>query len=527
MFLSRMQVNTATDMTVMFTPTNTYNDETEPRVFRIYFPEAEGAWCLQDETSFTTVEGVGSSPVDQGAWEIDEELPGTLTATCYQGSSGGNDYIEVTGIDDLTGGTSYGFRIVEQVATFSTGSNSGDNLISFQLEEGDSVENISFGINLLGDDRVIVDVEVLDIDTITCSLSTNTVNLGSLFPGGVYVTGDMSLNTESGVGFYWAVYGQGDGSDAGLYLDETPGHLLSSEGADGSVNLVTGEGFGMLASSDQGYVPVKYANSTSGIFGSISHGVQGASVFLYGDIPTGVVNTSITYGARAGIESISGSYEETLTYVCGGYIGATEESGGIEEMVLNTDLCEQGDCSACQIGEECGGGIVAYHDGEGGGLIAASEDFTIGEQETFQWGCFGQSVGNTSSGYGEGLDNTNSIVDFHDDIANFNDEDYYTFEGDYGTIGCNSNNTGEVAAKFAKDYDGGGHDDWFLPSRAELHHLRDNFDAIAGLVDDRYWTSEEVSENEAYEVLMDPDDFTLPMLYTKDNSFRVRFVRFF
>ena len=344
LFLERMQIDSAASMTVMFTPGSDFTSVEDNRSFRIIFPQDEvgtDEWCLQNNVAFTTITPTDSSPVEQGAWNIDAALPveggGPLVATCHRGSANENDYIEITGIGNLAGGTSYGFTIASEVSLFKTGKTVGNNLISFQLTEGDNVENLTFGINLLASDQVTVTAEVLDVGTITCNLSTNTVNLGNIFPGGVYVTGGMSLTTESTMGFYWAVYGDGDGTNAGLYTNAGGTYLLSSEGVEGQVNLLTGEGFGMLASSNQGYVPLKYTLDTSGIFGSISSGVSEASVFLYADEPTGAVNTSISYGVRAGSEAQSGSYEETLTYICGGYVGATAESGSIEEAAFLVD----------------------------------------------------------------------------------------------------------------------------------------------------------------------------------------------
>jgi formylglycine-generating enzyme required for sulfatase activity len=320
LFLERMQTNTATGMTGMFTPSTNFNTDT--RELRIIFPESEGAWCKQN-SAILTITGVSSSPIDQGDWSIDEVLPGGvgLAATCYQGGVGENDYISITGIGNLVAGTSYGFKIDANGSVFTTGSVVGSNLISYQLIEGTKIETTAFSIALLASDQVTVTAEVSESPTITCTLSTSTVNLGSLFRGGAYITGGMSLTTESTNGFYWAVYGQGDGNDAGLYTSESTGYLLSSAGSEGEVNLLTGEGFGMLAETNHGYVPSKYSSSVAGIFGPIGYGVSGASVLLYADSISSVVNTNIYFGARAGAEALAGNYEETITYICGAYIG--------------------------------------------------------------------------------------------------------------------------------------------------------------------------------------------------------------
>jgi hypothetical protein len=117
------------------------------------------------------------------------------------------------------------------------------------------------------------------------------------------------------------------------------------------------------------------------------------------------------------------------------------------------------DCSQMDIGDECGGGIVAYLDGEGSGLIAALEDY----ETEVQWGCSGISIG-TSDSYGTGASNTVSIVNWHEGWS----QPWST--GPSGQT-CHSDNNGTVAARVASQYNGGGYNDWFLPSRQELNYL--------------------------------------------------------
>ena len=324
LFLERMQVDTATSMTIAFTPGESFDAGS---TFRIFFPQDEvGAdeWCLQDDTSFTSITGTDEAPVEQGEWTINAALPGTLAATCNQGEANENDFIEVTGIGALTGGQTYGFVIAEQAALFKTGDVTGNNTISFQLESDDEtdVENLTFGINLIASDQVTVTVTVLDVDTITCEVGAN-VTLPALFPGGTYVTGNHTLGTTAvGSGFYWTVYGHGNGStEAGLYL-ESPEYLLSSESGGGTVNLITGEGFGLEFSTVNAGTPeadYNGAGNGTGIFGEIT---RDPILILQSATADSGTNT-VTLGARAGADAESGSYTETLTYVCGAYVGDT------------------------------------------------------------------------------------------------------------------------------------------------------------------------------------------------------------
>ena len=142
---------------------------------------------------------------------------------------------------------------------------------------------------------------------------------------------------------------------------------------------------------------------------------------------------------------------------------------------------------ALQIGDAYGGGIVAYIyqsgdpgyvAGETHGLIVASGDSsTLG----IQWyNGSNVSTGATSTALGAGGANTDAIIAAQGAPA-----------------------TG-YAAGLARAYTGGGHSDWYLPSKAELHQAYLNKVAIGGSWDARYyWTSSELSAVSVY-----VEDFT-------------------
>ncbi len=332
LFLERMEVDTATDMIVMFTPSTDFDNVAEDRVLRIFFPEGETAdteWCLDHVDGILTITGVGAgeSPIDIGDWSIDEALPAetALEAVCHQGSGvNESDYIEISDIDSLVADTSYGFKIDSDDTVFKTGPNDEDQLVSFQLIEGMKVETISFSIALIDTDpgdQVVVTADVSDFETITCTVQ-NEVNLGTLFLGGAYVTSSHEFSTDSTSGFYWAVYGQGNEGVAGLFKDdnppnEAPTYLISSEGNGDVVNLATDEGFGLVVSAiTVGEVQPNYVPG-GGLFGAIK---TTPSLILASD-SGGSDTGTVILGARASSDAEPGTYEETLTYVCGGYVG--------------------------------------------------------------------------------------------------------------------------------------------------------------------------------------------------------------
>ena len=80
-------------------------------------------------------------------------------------------------------------------------------------------------------------------------------------------------------------------------------------------------------------------------------------------------------------------------------------------------------------------------------------------------------IGNTE--IGGGLENTNRIIALNNECDG----------------GVNTN----YAAYFARNYVGGGYNDWYLPSLDELNKLYLNRSAVGGTWLAKYWTSTESS----------------------------------
>jgi hypothetical protein len=125
------------------------------------------------------------------------------------------------------------------------------------------------------------------------------------------------------------------------------------------------------------------------------------------------------------------------------------------------------------IGVSYGGGKVAYilQSGDPGyvpgqkhGLIAAASDQSSG----IQWYNGADSTtGATATALGTGLANTDTI------------------------IAVQGPNQTSYAAGLARAYSGGGHADWYLPSRDELNELYLGRAAIGGFEAANYWSSSE------------------------------------
>ena len=173
-------------------------------------------------------------------------------------------------------------------------------------------------------------------------------------------------------------------------------------------------------------------------------------------VTSGVVNTSI-----------EGNYIITYT--------VSDTSGNTATATRQVVVVVQN----IAIGQSYQGGKIAYilQSGDTGyvvgefhGLIAATADQSSG----IQWYNGDYIVtGATGTAIGTGLTNTNAIIA--------------------------AQGSGSYAASIARDYNGGGYTDWFLPSKDELNQLYVNQAAIGGFVElDYYWSSTEYDLNNAW-----------------------------
>lgn len=163
----------------------------------------------------------------------------------------------------------------------------------------------------------------------------------------------------------------------------------------------------------------------------------------------------------------TGSFSSNLTGLSGGatyYVRsyAINSAGTAygNELQFNTPLA---------IGQNYGGGKIFFIDGTGQhGLIAVLSDMN----STATW-YNGNYVTTNATSLTNGSGNTITII---------------TSQG----------NTGDYAAKLCRDYNGGGFNDWFLPSKDQLNTLYLQKAAIGNLIDNSYWCSTEFDNLHAW-----------------------------
>ena len=330
LYLNRIKANQTSGIEYILA-INTTSSFTSGTTVTIEFADnQDGGWCRTAGT--LTATGVTSSTANLSGtdWNIDASLPGSLSANCSKGSTGTSDKITITGVGALTAGTTYGVKIVGSTGILGTYSTAGQHNVTVSVIKDALIDSMTFKIQTVSDDQVVVSATVAETPSVSCSISTNTVNLGTLYPGGNYSVATHTITSTATNGYYWAAYGTGNGStgDAGLYKS-TPTTYLIPSGSTSTLDLrvANSEGFGITLSDPDSTGPAtvatNFVDTTLGVFGTLDRGTQGAKLILSKGAEAATNETStITYGARAGTSAVAGSYQETVTYVCGGYFSA-------------------------------------------------------------------------------------------------------------------------------------------------------------------------------------------------------------
>jgi len=134
------------------------------------------------------------------------------------------------------------------------------------------------------------------------------------------------------------------------------------------------------------------------------------------------------------------------------------------------------------------GGLIFYDKGDetDGWRYLEAAPYDI---DTKEWGIFDKEVASSKgAAIGTGMQNTEAIIAFHDNLPNF-----YSNPGKYNTF-----SDGTVAAKACVALTINGFDNWHLPSEAESYEMYKNLH-LNGLgnfnLDKIYWSSTEHSGN--------------------------------
>lgn len=283
----------------------------------LVFPDGDDAtWCATEGTDLATT--------TSGLIETATALPGNFSAECTQGTTTDSyDTITVSGVDDLTAETTYGFKISDgSTAKLGTPAATTTGIITVKTNDGSDVDTKDIAVDVITEDQVGVSATVQP--SLSFSISDTSVGFGTLTENNVYyATGDengatsepgadlpvnLTVSTNAPNGVAITVKDANDGlysSDASYTISAVASSAVSggSEGfgvyGKGAASLTIDEGFDNDTTSD---VAISSSYQT---FATAASSVSGADVDL-------VMNAGVSGTTPAG------GYSDTITCIATG-----------------------------------------------------------------------------------------------------------------------------------------------------------------------------------------------------------------
>ncbi len=342
--LSRMQSNldgTGANTVIMFVGFVAESNTATNSTLTIDFA-TDASWCRTGGVLDIDRDGVSggdvldalteASTLAATSYAVDAYIPDGTTIAAACATSGTT--ITVTDVGNMTAGNTYGFYLSNGTAAgvLGTPNNTGEVAV-ITVTNGANQDTAAFDVELVANDRVTISATVSNAPTISCVINGGgSVALGTLFRGGTATSGSHTITTTTSSdatnGYYWTIYGTGDGTDSGLYKSSATTYLIISDDTAGSgstpgttANLNTTEGFGVNLAATNETAPANFGGTTAAQVGYLGNsGVDGAQLLMYKTSPqTSPSDATVTYYARAGVTAQTGSYSETVTLVCGLY----------------------------------------------------------------------------------------------------------------------------------------------------------------------------------------------------------------
>ena len=298
--------------------------------------------------------------------------------------------------------------------------------------------------------------------TLTITGSTISGNSSAADGGGIYLEQDTITITGSTISGNTAATGNG----GGIYNE-------------GTITITDSEISGNTAATDAGGI---YNHGTLTITGSEISGnsaPDGGGIYIYDSSP--IIKDNTISGNTASTGNGGGIYIESGTPTIGGANVTNTANfnvicGNTPDQINPDSYPNNYIFTNCDVIGETGpaGGLIFYDKGyvsDGWRYLEAAPSLWNGGSgdPNQKWSNISTEMVTTDTAIGTGLANSNFIIS----------QPGHT----------------ESAAKLCRDYNGGGKDDWFLPSLSELNLMYANLynidTPIGGFVISTYWSSSE------------------------------------
>ncbi|RJO59459.1 hypothetical protein C4546_02070 [Candidatus Parcubacteria bacterium] len=309
MYLNRQQADVATGVQfeVFFTPVTNVSGGSGANSVIFVFPNTANhntKWCRTVGTGDLVITGI-TDPT--GGSETATALPGTTkTGACTQTP----DTFTISGVDNLTAGTKYGFRVAMASSTVigTTSAAANDIQVTVKTNNGSGdIDTGTLALSIIAADQVSVTATVTP--TLTVTLSGTSAALGTLTTANVNQAGiDSTVTTNAGGGYISMVkYNNTLTSGASDTIDDTSGGTI----------VAGTEEFG-ASSSDSGNTIAQWSPAACSTTATTSNATALTTAFQsFASSSTPVSSEAITLCFLASVSGTTpaGSYTSTATLV--------------------------------------------------------------------------------------------------------------------------------------------------------------------------------------------------------------------
>lgn len=200
----------------------------------IVFPDADdGDWCRSAGSLTTATTSLKESAL---------ALPGTLSASCTQGSGASNyDTITITGMTAIVNSNKYGVRISGNVGALGTSESSTTGIITVKTNSGSDVDTGYAAVDIITSDEISISGRV--DPTLTFGITDSSIGFGIVTAAAVrYATADevgsasepaggapsqLSVSTNADDGAVIEIRDTNTNSASGMYSAGTGTTLVS------------------------------------------------------------------------------------------------------------------------------------------------------------------------------------------------------------------------------------------------------------------------------------------------------------